>query len=204
MSDHLADEPALAWRPDIADDRQERLAARCRSTPAWRRWGAMGVAAVVSGPFAILAALVANSTGGAGLLVLVVVLAPATEEVLKASGALLVAERRPWLVPSGWSLPLVTLVSGICFAVVENLWYLEVLLDDPSETVVRVRWIAGPLVHGVCSTIAGLGARRLWQRTLARGVGRFGDAEPFLVAAAVVHGGWNLLATLASVAGRVF
>ncbi len=164
----------------------------------------MGVAAVVSGPFAILAALVANSTGGAGLLVLVVVLAPATEEVLKASGALLVAERRPWLVPSGWSLPLVTLVSGICFAVVENLWYLEVLLDDPSETVVRVRWIAGPLVHGVCSTIAGLGARRLWQRTLARGVGRFGDAEPFLVAAAVVHGGWNLLATLASVAGRVF
>ena len=163
----------------------------------------MAVAAVVSGPFAILAALVQNSTGGAGLLVLVVVLAPAAEEVLKASGALLVAQRRPWLVPSAWTLPLVTSLSGICFAVVENLWYLEVLLDDPSETVVRVRWIAGPLVHGGCSMIAGLGARRLWRRALARGVGRFGDAEPFLVAAVVVHGSWNLLATLVSLAGGV-
>ena len=161
----------------------------------------MGLVAVVSGPFAIGAALVQNSTGGAGLLLLVVVVAPATEEVLKASGALVVAERRPWLVPSGWTLPLVTLLSGICFAVVENLWYLEVLLDNPSDTVVRVRWIAGPLLHGTCSAIAGLGAKRLWRRTLARGVGRFGDAEPFLVAAAVLHGSWNLLATAVSIAG---
>ena len=163
----------------------------------------MAVVAVVSGPFAILSALVQNSTAGAGLLLVVVVLAPAAEEVLKASGALLVAERRPWLVPSGWTLPLVTLVSGLCFAVVENLWYLEVLLDEPSETVVRVRWIAGPVVHGTCSAVAGLGARRLWRKTLARGVGRFGDAEPFLVGAAVMHGSWNLVATVLSVTGRV-
>lgn len=159
------------------------------------------VVAVISGPFAILAALVQNSTGGPGLLLLVVVVAPATEEVLKASGVLLLAERRPWLVPSAWTLPIATLTSGLCFAVVENLWYLEVLLDDPSETVVRVRWIAGPLLHGTCSAIAGLGARKLWRRTLARGVGRFGDAEPFLVAAVVLHGSWNLLATAVSIAG---
>ena len=203
MSDHLADEPALAWRPDIADDRPERLATRCGATPAWRKWGAMALVAVVSGPFAIAAALVENSIGGAGLVLLVVVLAPAAEEVLKASGALFVAERRPWLVPSGWTLPVATLVSGLCFAVVENLWYLEVLLDDPSDTVVRVRWIAGPLVHGGCSAIAGLGARRMWRRTLARGVGRFGDAEAFVVGAAVVHGSWNLLATVVSLTGGV-
>lgn len=161
------------------------------------------VVAAASGPFAILSALAQNSTAGVGLVVLVVVLAPATEEVLKASGALFVAERRPWLVPSGWTLPLATLLSGLCFAVVENLWYLEVLIDDPSETVIRIRWIAGPLLHGTCSAIAGLGARRLWRRTLASGVGRFGDAEPYLVAAAVVHGSWNLLATVLSVTGRI-
>lgn len=203
MSDHLADEPALAWRRDITDDRPERLAARRAATPAWRQWAAMGVVVVVSGPFAIGAALVENSTSGAGFIFLVVILGPAAEEVLKASGALYVAERRPWLVPAGWTLPVATLLSGVCFAVIENIWYLEVLLDDPSDTVVRVRWIAGPLVHGGCSAIAGLGARRLWRRTLARGVGRFGDAEPFLVGAAVVHGGWNLVVTLVSVAGGV-
>ncbi len=203
MTDHIADEPALAWRQDVSDDRPQRLALLCRSTPPWRRWATMGVVAVVSGPFAIAAALVKNSTTGGGLLILVVVLGPAIEEVLKAAGALFVAERRPWLVPAGWTLPVATCLAGICFAAVENLWYLEVLIDDPSDTVVRVRWIAGPLLHGGCSAIAGLGARRLWRGTLARGFGRFDDAQPFLVAATVLHGLYNLGAVVVSLAGEV-
>ena len=196
MTDHLADEPALGWRNDIADERPDPLAARRASTPPGRQWAAMAVVAVVSGPFAILAALVENSTAGVGLLFLLVLIGPATEEVLKASGALYVAERRPWLVPSGWVLPAVAIASGLCFAVIENLWYLEVLIDDPSERLTRARWIVGPLLHGGCSAVAGLGVRRLWRRGLDRGAPRVADAEPFLVVAVVLHGSWNLLATL--------
>jgi RsiW-degrading membrane proteinase PrsW (M82 family) len=177
------------------------LYERWRRTHPVRKWGATALAAVVSGPFAVLAALWQNSTVGFSILIMVVVLAPVIEEVVKGAGALWLAEMRPWLVPTAIVLPVVTLMSGLVFASLENVWYLVILIEDPSDELIRWRWTLGPLLHGTASFIVGLGAARLWRSGLRSGRPDFGDALPFIVAAAVLHGGYNLVAVVLSVTG---
>ena len=200
--DELGDEPALQWRGDLPAASPDTIWRRRRETPAIRRWAAILAVAMVSGPFAIAAAMVQNSASGAALVLLVVAVAPLIEELVKGAGALYLAEQRPWLVPAAWTLPLVTVLSGLVFASIENWWYLEVLIDDPSDRLVRWRWTFGPLVHGVGSLVVGLGAARQWRH--AQRTGRrapFELAQPFIVAAAVFHGTYNALALLLTALG---
>lgn len=202
VSDDLADEPALGWRADLPRRDASVVARRHRDTPPGRRWGAVAAAAVVSGPFAVAAAMFQNSTSGAAMVLLVVAVAPLVEEIVKGAGALYLAEQRPWLVPAAWTLPAVTLVSGLVFASIENWWYLEVLIDDPSPPIVRWRWVFGPLVHGTGSLLVGLGAARLWREAMRRAVRPpFEVAQPLIVAAAVFHGSYNFLALVLQATG---
>ncbi|MGH9001191.1 MAG: PrsW family glutamic-type intramembrane protease [Acidimicrobiia bacterium] len=200
--DELAEEPALRWRGDLPRDAAATVAERHRNTPAPRRWAAVVAAVLVSGPFAVGAALFENSTSGTALVLLVVAVAPLIEEMVKGAGALYLAEQRPWLVPAAWTLTVVACLSGLVFAAIENWWYLEVLIDDPSSRIVRWRWTFGPLVHGTGSLLVGLGAARMWRRAMRAG-GRpsFEVAQPLVIAAAVVHGSYNLIALLLELFG---
>jgi len=199
--DDLADEPALQWRPDLPAG-PETVWQRRHGTSRSRRWAAVLAVAVASGPFAVAAAMVENSLGGAALVLLLVAVGPLIEEIVKGAGALFLAEERPWLVPAAWTLPVVTCLSGLVFAAIENWWYLAVLIDDPSPQIVQWRWIFGPLVHGVGSLIVGLGAARLWRRAMTTGRrAPFDVAQPFIIAAAVFHGLYNGLALLLTVVG---
>jgi RsiW-degrading membrane proteinase PrsW (M82 family) len=196
VGEEVAAEPALAWRGDLPAPRTA-LRERWEATPPARRWAAVALAAVLSGPFAIVAAFYENSTAGVGFLLLVVVFAPLVEESVKGMGALVLAELRPWLVPAAWVLPVITVVAGLQFAAIENWWYLAVLIEDPSPDIVRWRWILGPLVHGTCSLVVGLGTARMWRRAWRnQAVPDFADARGFVVAAAVLHGAFNLGAVL--------
>lgn len=199
--DDLADEPALRWRPDLPAGPQT-VWERRDATPGSRRWLAVLAVAIASGPFAIAAAMVQNSFSGAVLVLLLVAVGPLIEEIVKGAGALFLAEQRPWLVPAAWTLPVVTCLSGLVFASIENWWYLEVLIDDPSRQIIQWRWIFGPLVHGVGSLIVGLGAARLWRQAMTTGRrAPFDLAQPFIVTAAVFHGLYNGLALLLTLAG---
>ena len=200
--DDLTHEPALGWRNDLPVDPGVTVGERRRKTSPMRRWTAILTAAVVSGPFAIGAAMVQNSTSGVAIVILVVAVGPLIEEMVKGAGALYLAEQRPWLVPAAWTLPAVTLLSGLVFATIENWWYLEVLIDDPSDQIIRWRWIFGPLVHGTGSLLVGLGAARLWRHAARTGrPARFELAQPLIIAAAVFHGTYNALALLLSALG---
>lgn len=205
----VGDEPALAWRQDqdAALPRRtwsDHVAVRRAATPPSRRWGAIALAALVGGPFAVAGALVSPLAGAASFafVLAVVVLAPAAEEILKAAGATYLAEQRPWLVPAGWTLVLATLVSGLVFAVIENLIYLNVYIDDPSPEIARFRWIAGPLVHGSASTLAGIGAARSWSEGLPPTALHRPRSTPWIVAAILVHGLYNGTVTVLSALGR--
>ena len=194
--DDLADEPALRWRPDLPAGPRP-VWQRRQDTPGRRQWAAVLAVALASGPFAVTAAMVQNSLSGAALVLLLVAVGPLIEEIVKGAGALFLAEQRPWLVPAAWTLPVLACLSGLVFASIENWWYLEVLIDEPSEQIVRWRWTFGPLVHGTGSLIVGLGAARLWRFAMATGRrAAFDAAQPFIVTAAVVHGLYNGLALL--------
>lgn len=190
------EEPALAWR-GTSGPSDHFFLERWRHTPSGRKWAAMLLTALLSGPFAVLAALWQNSSAGFPSLLLVVVLAPVIEETVKIVGVAYVAEQRPWLVPRGLALPFVALASGLTFAAMENVWYLQVLIPDPPRELVVWRWIFGPLVHGAGSLTAGFGVSVMWHRAMASGRRpSFADAQPWLVAAAVWHGLYNAFAVL--------
>jgi RsiW-degrading membrane proteinase PrsW (M82 family) len=156
---------------------------------------AMGLAAVLSGPFAILGALI-GSEGALSVVVLVVVFAPLVEEMLKVAGILYLAEVRPWLVPSATALVVVAVCSGLVFAAIENWLYLSVVIEDPTTEIIRWRWTFGPLVHGTGSLLAGIGVARMWRMLPNRGLRPdFKVAVGWIIAATIVHGGYNLFAT---------
>ncbi len=205
--DAVGDEPALRWtgRTDLPTFASIYVERR-ESTTDIRRWSAAAIAVVVAGPFAVLGAFIGGTSRfGLGVLLVVVTLGPLTEEVLKASGALYLAEQRPWLVPAAWVLPVLTLAAGLVFAVIENLVYLNVYIADPTPEITRWRWIAGPLLHGGASFIAGLGVRRMWMITHRdRSAPRLRHAAPYLIGAVVVHGAYNLTVTLLELTGVIF
>lgn len=95
-------------------------------------------------------------------------------------------------------------MSGMFFASVENWLYLQVFIDAPSEQIVRWRWVFGPLVHGSGSLLVGLGAARLWRRThISDRRPGIGAAEPFIIAAAILHGSYNLTAIILEATGAI-
>lgn len=202
--DELTDEPALHWRPDLPEADTAVIWRRRLETGAARRWAAIAAAAALSGPFAIAGAMFENSTSGAAVVLLFVAVGPLIEEIVKGAGALYLAEERPWLVPAAWTLPVITLLSGLVFASIENWWYLSVLVDDPSASLVRWRWTFGPLIHGTGSLLVGLGAARMWRHAMLTGRRpTFDLAQPLIIAAAVLHGTYNGLAVLLTALGAM-
>jgi RsiW-degrading membrane proteinase PrsW (M82 family) len=132
------------------------------------------------------------------LLVLgVVLVGPAVEEFVKAASGLYLAEQRPWLVPAGWVLVAVVVAGGIGFAVIENWVYLNIYIEDPSDAIIRWRWVFGPLIHGSASLLAGLGVRRIWEHTDRTGARPDAHrATPWFIAAVALHGSYNAIAVL--------
>jgi hypothetical protein len=198
----LGDEPALAHLqdshlPTYQSIYRERRAATSRSTML----RAAVLAATLSGPFAILGAFF--GTGGAlSAIVLVVLFAPLVEEMLKVAGVLYLTEVRPWLVPSAAALVIIALCSGLVFAAIENGFYLGVIIDDPSAEIVRWRWTFGPLIHGTGSLLAGIGVARMWHSLHAHDRRPdFKVAVPWVIAATLIHGGYNAFAVWLELVG---
>lgn len=194
-TDHAADEPVLAAAAEglrsYADDYRERREA----TPSARRWSVAVLAVIVAGPLGVLGAFLGAfaSVGSLPVVVFAVVLiGPAVEEFVKAASGFYLAEQRPWLVPSGWVLVLIVVAGGLGFAVIENWIYLNIYIEDPSEAIIRWRWIFGPLIHGSASFLAGIGVRKVWQT--AHDGGTRPDAHLafwWFVAAVALHGTYN-------------
>lgn len=191
----LGDEPALAHLqdshlPTYQSIYRARRAATSRSTMLQ----AAVLAAILSGPFAVLGALFGTGGTLSGV-ILVVVFAPLVEEMLKVAGVLYLTEVRPWLVSSATALVIIALCSGLVFAAIENGFYLGVIIEDPSSEIVRWRWTFGPLIHGSGSLLAGIGVARMWH-TLHAYDRRpdFKVAVPWIIAATLIHGGYNAFA----------
>ena len=200
--DRLVDEPALAWLEGTLAARDDAWAPAAR----WRQAAAAVAAALAAGPFAVVSALVLNSTtaSGFGALALIVVIGPLIEELVKGAAAIHLVERRPHLVASGWVLVAIGLLSGLVFAALENVWYLVVLIDEPSRELVRWRWTFGPLVHGTGSALVGIGAARAWRAAAAeRSWPEFATVRPWIVAAAIVHGTANAASLVLSALGVI-
>ena len=158
-----------------------------------RSWGVVAALSLVAGPFAILAAFLKTSAP-TGLLAALIA-APLVEELGKAVVPLMVLERRPYLFAAGGQLVLVGAFSGLVFAAIENALYLHVFVGDPTASLRAWRWGICTAVHVGCSSIAGLGLRRMWRAARAlSSLAGMSLAAPCLIAAMIVHGAYNAAA----------
>jgi RsiW-degrading membrane proteinase PrsW (M82 family) len=196
----VGDEPALASTAARLPRYADRYRALRASTAPPRRWLAAAVLVVAAGPAGVLGAVVASLAVDVSLafaVFAVVLVAPITEEYVKVAGPLYLAESRPWLVPAGWVLLAIAVAGGLGFAAIENWLYLTVYIEDPTELIIRWRWIFGPSIHGTASFLAGWGVRRMWLATDRHGTPpEVAIARPWFVGAVALHGSYNLLAVL--------
>ncbi|MFO7901358.1 MAG: PrsW family glutamic-type intramembrane protease [Pirellulaceae bacterium] len=144
-----------------------------------------------------------------------IVAGPLMEEILKPAGIVILLTRRPYLKLKGIVGILAGAFSGLTFAAIENLIYLEIYVPEHDRRYVVWRWTVCVGVHVICSAVVGYG--------LARGSGLRAarDAEEFrllpahlldqprersgvfqgpsficLLIAVVLHGAYNLAAFL--------
>ncbi len=205
--DSIWDEPGLskelvgelpADRRSYAQWLRERQ-ARFSGTSSWLV--TLGVV-LATGPWAVLAAFFRESTSGASGIVGSVIIAPIVEELMKVSLPLMIVETRPYLFRSKSQILLAAIAGGACFGLLENLLYLHVYIPDPSPTIIMIRWLACLPAHTIWSLIAGIGVARMWQRThddLRRP--DMTMAATWLIAAMILHGTFNAIAVIASLAG---
>ncbi len=170
--------------------------ARARTSVA-TTWLVTVAVALLAGPWAVLGAFLGGQ-GGFSAVILVAVLGPCVEEVLKVSAPLCVVERWPYLFRSRAQILLCAVLSGLVFAAIENALYLCVYVPNPMPWLIAWRWTVCVALHTGCSLIAGLGVARVWHDATARQARpKAGLALPALLTAIVLHGVYNAIALVA-------
>ena len=164
-------------------------------------WAVTAVVAVLSGLAAVLGALFVTPN----VFFAAVFAAPVTEEILKIALAIWVVEKRPWWFSSNFQILICGLAAGLAFAALENLLYLTVYIPDPSASIILWRWTICVGLHTGCSFIAALGVARVWNAFQAeQRRPQLSDGAFYLVLAMVLHGCYNLFATLLQLSGAFF
>jgi protease prsW family protein len=156
--------------------------------------------ALLAGPFAVLGAIF-NTQGSAFAIILIVIFAPVVEEMMKNAISLYVVEKQPWLFRSPAQILICALASGFIFAAIENLLYLNIYTRSPSAGLVQWRWTVCVALHMGCAFIMSLGLVRVWKnvwQTYERP--QISLAYPYIIAAMIIHGSYNLVAVLLSAA----
>lgn len=205
------DEPTLVAQTGGAEAPEGQLTyarwleAGIAETSWLKSWWITLVMVLVAGPFGILGAFTAGSTGTEVSLFGVlgtVVLAPITEEITKVAGVLWLVEKRPYWLKSMFQVMLAAAAGGLAFAAIENLIYIYVYVPDGGTDFRAWRWTICTALHVNCSVIAGFGLIRIWDRAIQlRTRPELALGTPFFALAMLTHGAYNLTVTLAEVFG---
>ena len=176
--------------------------SQAAQTSALTTWGVTLVVALCSGVCAVFGAMFLQ-LGTSNQFLVVVVAAPITEEIMKIALAVWVCEKRPWLFRAPAQILICGLVSGFVFAAIENVLYLS--FGDVTPGLVAWRWSVCVLVHVTCSLIASIGVVKVWtQFQKHERMPQLVDGSYWFVAAMVLHGTYNLIATILHFAGFEF
>jgi len=192
---HRFDESYAQWL--------ERHILRSRASAGYF---AVIVAVLVAGVLAVLGTFLGtfmqNAPGG---VMGVVVFGPTIEEVMKVFVVVWILERSPWLLPNRAAVVIASLAGAVGFAVIENLIYLHVYIDDPSPAITAWRWIVCTALHVTATGLTTIGLMKLWRRAMTRFEPvQLSMAFPWLLAAIILHGTYNAFAIALDWAGVFF
>lgn len=159
--------------------------------------------ALAAGPWAIAGALL-NGAAGLPQVFLVVLIGPIVEELMKTAIPFGVIETRPFWFRSRTQVVVCSLAGGLVFALIENLLYLNVIIQNPSAQIVAWRWTVCTAMHATSSTIVGVGLARIWGRTWSQNTRPdMTLGYPLLVTGIVVHAVYNASAIAIEAVGWI-
>ncbi|MEM9082458.1 MAG: PrsW family glutamic-type intramembrane protease [Planctomycetota bacterium] len=166
-----------------------------KAVTPWKSWTVSLGVALAAGPLAVLAVFLAPSGETMVGLILLIVLAPTIEEVVKLLAPTILVEKAPWLVTARSQIIAIGVCSGLAFAAIENALYLLVYIPDPTPLIVWWRWTVCVALHVTCTTVGAIGLAMIW-RTADETNSRpnLQSHTRWLVAAIVIHGAYNALA----------
>lgn len=130
-----------------------------------------------------------------------VTLAPPVEEFAKILLPVWLIELRPWLFRWGWEVPLVCIAGGLGFAMIENLAYLNLYIDNPGLDITVWRWTICTGMHVAGASISSIGVMRYWKSRFAPAspghvASPVRTIGPYLIIAIILHATYNLGALL--------
>ena len=183
--------------PENALSYSNWYAYNAQECSALKSWGVVGLIALAGGPLAIVGVLLGGNGNSSLPWIATVLWAPIMEESLKIMGTIILLERFLYFFRSSLQLFLCIIASALCFAVIENIMYLQVYIEQPSETLITWRWTICTGLHVGASSIAYLGVRAMWLNSRAAFTKPLvKDALPYIIAATCLHGAYNLFAVL--------
>ncbi len=203
-ADAIGGEAALADAPEAVCDKARGDAVLRGLWESPPQSGALlrflGLCAA-SGLFAVLCAF-AKGALGFGLLA-VAVSAPVVEETAKVVLPLMWLEKEPWRFRSVFTIAFTCLCSALVFATIENLLYFHVYIpkDKLTAGIIQYRLTVCTLMHVACTMISTCGLAKAW-REAKKGLSAFSApaVTPYLGVAMVIHGLYNAVAMIFSLA----
>jgi RsiW-degrading membrane proteinase PrsW (M82 family) len=166
--------------------------------PVAKKWHLLALLlALAGGVFGIFGALYNEFLHGSILVAYVG--APIIEESLKPSGLYLMLAKWPRALRNQWYTALLSAVAGVAFAIVENLFYLNIYIRHPNSELILWRYTVCIGLHAVCSFIFGLAINK---RLLASVIGETGFlsyGKRFIFTAIALHSAYNIAVTVLQV-----
>lgn len=150
--------------------------------------------AMAGGIFAVVGAIVEELLYMS--LVAPFIAAPIIEEALKPSGVYLLMAKWPHALRSQVYTAFLASLGGLVFAVIENILYLKVYIDEPTTDIILIRWIAGTTLHMSCSFIVGLGINERLLASVKGEIPLLSGNKKFFIIPMVIHGLYNTMAVI--------
>ncbi len=149
--------------------------------------------------FAVFGALIREMISFSPLLFIVI--APLVEETLKPMGVLWLMEKRKHLLHSRIQIIVLCQIGAFSFATLENLLYFLVA-GTRSSFFIFWRLTICTTIHLLSTFLVSLGLCRYYQSESFHKPGfEFEDIMPWLIAAAALHGFYNLVVFILESAG---
>jgi RsiW-degrading membrane proteinase PrsW (M82 family) len=158
--------------------------------------------AVLGGFLGILGSLVAEIQRGGGFIIgPIIIAAPVIEEAMKPAGVYISLIKWPHALRSPMHIAVLCALGGLVFGLVESWVYVNVYVEDPTDSFTRFRYTVPVAMHVICSFVYGWGVNRSiidW----AAGKGRIASrTKRGYISAVIIHGMYNFMAIVLSVAG---
>ena len=123
----------------------------------------------------------------------------------KVACLLWIIEKRPFRFTSRMQIAICAIAGGLAFAVIENLLYQLRPEVRENPDIMQWRWTVCVALHVTCCLISSLGLMRTWNLSMTRKEKpNMATSAVFIMAAAILHGLYNLGCILFELKEKVF